>query len=66
MARINFGSQPRENPCAQCGQPISVPEWIETEPGRTLYLWRCLACDYRFEAVAYFENSEPDDEALAA
>jgi len=66
MARMNFGSLPRENPCAQCGQPISVPEWIEKQPGRTSYLWHCLACDYRFEAVAFFEDSEVESEPLAA
>lgn len=66
MASMKFGSLPRENPCAQCGQPIALPEWIEREPSRTFYLWRCLACDYRFEAIAYFEESEQDDEALAA
>ena len=52
--------------CAQCGQPIPVPEWIEKEPGRTSYLWHCLACDYRFEAIAYFEDAEQDSEPLAA
>jgi ribosomal protein L37AE/L43A len=66
MASMKFGSLPRENPCAQCGQPIALPEWIEREPSRTFYLWRCLACDYRFEAIAYFEESEQSDEALAA
>ena len=29
MARTDFGSLPRQNPCAQCGEPIGVPEWIE-------------------------------------
>jgi hypothetical protein len=64
MARIDFGSLPRGNPCAQCGKPIAVPEWVEAGPGRTCYLWRCRACDYRFEAMAFFAHSEP--EALAA
>jgi ribosomal protein L37AE/L43A len=66
MARINFRSLPRENPCAQCGKPIAAPDWVESEPGRTCYLWRCDACDYRFEAVAYFDQSEANQEALAA
>jgi hypothetical protein len=66
MTRLNFGSLPRENPCAQCGRPIAVPEWIEKEPGRALYLWHCLACDYRFEAIAYFEDAEAESESLAA
>jgi hypothetical protein len=64
MARTDFGSLPRENPCAQCGEPIGVPEWIESEASRTRYLWHCLACDYRFEAVAIFEDADQD--ALAA
>jgi ribosomal protein L37AE/L43A len=65
MAGSGLRSLPRENPCAQCGRSISLPEWIETEPGRTFYLWRCMACDYRFEAVAYFDQSE-EGEAIAA
>ena len=64
MARSDFGAMPRQNPCAQCSEPISVPEWIESEAGRTRYLWHCLCCDYRFEAVAIFEDADPD--ALAA
>ncbi len=64
MARSDFGSLPRQNPCAQCGEPISVPEWIEGDARSTRYLWHCLVCDYRFEAIAVFE--EPDQDALAA
>lgn len=66
MARTNVGPLPRGNPCAQCGKPIAVPEWVEPEPGRVSYLWRCTACDYRFEAMAFFAHSEPDHQALAA
>ncbi|HZE55343.1 MAG TPA: hypothetical protein VE111_18985 [Bradyrhizobium sp.] len=65
MARTDFGSLPRGNPCAQCGKPIAVPEWVEAESGRVSYLWRCQTCDYRFEAMAFFAHAEPD-EALAA
>jgi hypothetical protein len=65
MARIDFNSLPRENPCAQCGAPIAIPDWVEAEPRRTFYLWRCRACCYRFEAVAYFD-SQTEHEALAA
>jgi len=64
MARFNFGYLPQGNPCAQCGKPIATPEWIENGPRRTSYLWHCQACDYEFEAVAFFEES--DSEALAA
>jgi hypothetical protein len=64
MVRADFYRLPKQNPCAQCGKPIAMPEWIETSPGRAAYLWRCFACDYRFEAVAYFDES--DGEQLAA
>jgi hypothetical protein len=66
MARLDFGTLPQGNPCAQCGKPIAVPDWVEAGPGRTSYLWQCRACDYRFEAVAFFDASEQDPEALAA
>ena len=66
MAGIGFRSLPRENPCAQCARSIALPEWVEAEPGRTFYLWRCVACNYRFEAVAYFDQSTADNEAIAA
>ena len=64
MARLDSGYLPRENPCAQCGQPISRPDWIESNAGRTSFLWYCRACDYRFEAIAIYEEADPD--ALAA
>jgi hypothetical protein len=56
---------PRNNPCAQCGAPIAIPEWVECDHGRAAYLWHCLACDYTFEAVAYFHDGG-NDHALAA
>jgi hypothetical protein len=64
MVRMNLGYLPKGNPCAQCGKPISTPEWIESGAHRMSYLWHCWACDYQFEAVAFFE--EQDSEALAA
>jgi hypothetical protein len=66
MARTDFRSLPQGNPCAQCGKPIAAPEWIENGPQHTAYLWHCWECDYRFEAVAYFEDSESGSEPLAA
>ena len=66
MARIDSGYLPHKNPCAQCGRPIAAPEWIEAGPRSTAYLWHCWACDYRFEAVAFFNDQQPDREALAA
>jgi hypothetical protein len=64
MARMDPGYLPQGNPCAQCSKPIAAPEWIEDGPRRTSYLWHCSACNYQFEAVAFFEDSAP--EALAA
>src|SRR5829696_5083002 len=64
MARLDSGYLPRGNPCAQCGKPIPRPDWVESSPGRTSFLWFCRACDYRFEAIAIYEEADPD--ALAA
>jgi formamidopyrimidine-DNA glycosylase len=64
MARLDSSYSPRGNPCAQCGKPIPRPDWVESSPGRTSFLWFCRACDYRFEAVAIYEEADPD--ALAA
>ena len=56
MAKTDVGYLPHGNPCAQCGKPIAAPDWIENGPRRISYLWHCQACDYRFEAVAFFED----------
>ena len=66
MARANLGHLPRGNPCAQCGKPIASPDWVEQGQGRTAYLWTCRACNYRFEAVAIFDESQSQSEPLAA
>ena len=66
MARKDFGYLPRGNPCAQCGQPIAAPDWTEYGPRRISYLWHCEACDYKFEAVAFYDASRPGQQALAA
>jgi ribosomal protein L37AE/L43A len=66
MATADLGYLPRKNPCAQCGQPIAAPDWTENSARRISYLWHCQACDYRFEAVAFFDASHPNREALAA
>lgn len=57
---------PEQNPCAQCGKPIAVPDWVEEENGRITYLWFCRACDYRFEAIAFFEAPATEKRPLAA
>jgi hypothetical protein len=64
MARADFAGLPQGNPCAQCSKPIAQPDWVEVGPRRVSYLWHCRACDYRFEAVAFFDAAQP--EALAA
>jgi hypothetical protein len=64
MARLDSGYLPRGNPCAQCGKPIAKPDWVESSAGRTSFLWFCRACDYRFEAIAIYEEAHPD--SLAA
>ena len=66
MARSNSNHLPHDNPCAQCGEPIAAPEWTENGARRISYLWRCTSCNYKFEAVAFFDASHPDREALAA
>ena len=57
---------PRQNPCAQCGTPIAKPDWIEPGEGRISYLWTCRACNYRFEAVAIFDEAAVEHPPLAA
>ena len=66
MALSAVGDLPRHNPCAQCGEPIAMPDWVEPGASRVAYLWYCRACGYRFEAVAYFDDRTVDREPLAA
>jgi hypothetical protein len=66
MTPTRLTELPRQNPCAQCGQPIPLPTWAEHSPGRHAYLWHCHACDYQFEAVAFFKISESAENAIAA
>ena len=61
-----FHDVPRQNPCAQCGELIAAPDWIEHGAHRVSYLWHCGACDYRFAAVAFFEDAGDREELLAA
>jgi len=56
---------PHDNPYAQCGKPIAAPDWTENGPRRISYLWHCRACDYKFEAVAFYDASHAE-QALAA
>ena len=66
MTRSGLRYLPTQNPCAQCGEPIPAPDWVEEEEGRIVYLWHCHACEYRFEAIAYFDEAGLRDQPLAA
>jgi len=66
MTRPGLRDMPKQNPCAQCGEPIAAPDWVEEQEDRTIYLWRCRACDYRFEAMAFFEYAGVHSQPLAA
>jgi hypothetical protein len=66
MTPSGFRNLPRQNPCAQCGQLIAAPDWVEEEADRTVYLWYCRACGYRFEATAVYETAETVSQPLAA
>lgn len=57
---------PRNNPCAQCGEPIALPSWVEKEGRRTAFLWHCRLCDYRYETIAFYAEAVDDDGAMAA
>ncbi|WP_315725652.1 MULTISPECIES: hypothetical protein [unclassified Bradyrhizobium] len=57
---------PRNNPCAQCGEPIALPSWVEKDGRRTAYLWHCRLCDYRYETIAFYAEAVDEDGALAA
>jgi hypothetical protein len=43
-----------------------MPDWIESAPGRTSYLWTCRACGYRFEAIAIYGENQSEHQPLAA
>ena len=66
MATAHPGYFPHDNPCAQCGKPIAAPDWTENSARHIAYLWHCKACNYRFEAVAVFDASHREREAIAA
>jgi hypothetical protein len=66
MTRPGLRDLPRQNPCAQCGHPIAAPDWVEEQDDRIMYLWRCRACDYRFEAIAFFDHAHVQSRPLAA
>ncbi|WP_315755345.1 MULTISPECIES: hypothetical protein [unclassified Bradyrhizobium] len=57
---------PRNNPCAQCFEPIALPSWVEKDGQRTAYLWHCRLCDYRYETIAFYAEAVDEDGAMAA
>lgn len=43
--------------CAQCGEPLFVPEWSESfDECSVRHLWQCRACDYAFETTVSYEE----------
>jgi hypothetical protein len=63
---IRVADLPRNNPCAQCFEPIALPAWVETDGRRASYLWQCGLCNYRFETIVFFAEAVDQDDALAA
>ena len=44
--------------CAQCGNPIYIPEWSEwLDSSRVRHLWECEACGYAFETTIRFATA---------
>ncbi|MCC6888817.1 MAG: hypothetical protein IT536_09805 [Hyphomicrobiales bacterium] len=57
--RPHLASTPRlSNKCAQCGEPMFMPEWSEyVSERRVRHLWICDSCGYRFETVVVFAEA---------
>ncbi|UFZ03891.1 hypothetical protein LQG66_32630 [Bradyrhizobium ontarionense] len=66
QASVRVLDLPRNNPCAQCGEAIALPAWVEAGERRKSYLWHCRMCDYRFETIAFYAEPIDRDDALAA
>ncbi|MGC2782081.1 MAG: hypothetical protein WA418_41255 [Bradyrhizobium sp.] len=66
QALVRVLDLPRNNPCAQCGEAIALPAWVEASERRKSYLWHCRMCDYRFETIAFYAEPVERDDALAA
>jgi transcription elongation factor Elf1 len=66
QASVRVLDLPRNNPCAQCGESIALPAWVEAGERRKSYLWHCRMCDYRFETIAFYAEPIDRDDALAA
>ena len=65
MSRHFNGGKPLIE-CAQCGEPLYIPEWSECmDRDRIRHLWACDACGYAFETMVRFA-AEAEAEAEAA
>ena len=41
--------------CAQCFEPLFMPEWSELMDERHVrHLWKCEGCGYAFETTVHF------------
>jgi hypothetical protein len=46
------------NECAQCREPMFLPEWSEyLDARRVRHLWECEACGYKFETLVCFPEA---------
>ncbi|MBI1202811.1 MAG: hypothetical protein GC182_09900 [Rhodopseudomonas sp.] len=49
------GQMRQTNCCAQCHEPLILPEWTEwLDVGRARHLWQCEVCGYAFETTVHF------------
>jgi hypothetical protein len=57
MFASHLNKLPTKNPCAQCGNPIPSAIWMETDHNnRVHFIWHCVACDYRFQSMAVYDQ----------
>jgi hypothetical protein len=57
MFASHLNKLPTKNPCAQCGNPIPAAIWMETDHNnRVHFIWHCVACDYRFQSMAVYDQ----------
>ena len=44
--------------CAQCGEPLFMPEWSElVDEHHVRHLWQCDTCGYAFETTVSFAEA---------
>jgi ribosomal protein S27AE len=54
----NYTSARLTTECAQCGEPLFLPEWSEYLDERHLrHLWACATCGYQFETTVRFREA---------